>query len=68
MSQPGIAVYHVDEVANNVASHPGDRHFPKDHYIVSLMQADGRFDLERIEDEGDTGKTFLWILIFYESH
>ena len=32
------------------------------------MQADGRFDLERIEDEGDTGKTFLWILIFYESH
>ena len=55
LTQPGIAIYHIDELANNIGSHPGDKHFPRDHYIVALIQADGRFDLERMEDEGDTG-------------
>jgi hypothetical protein len=59
LSQPGLAIYHVDEMATDVGgSYPGRYNFPKDHYKVSLLQADGRYDLERMEDEGDSGDLF----------
>jgi M6 family metalloprotease-like protein len=58
LSQPGIAIFHIDEKANDVGGHPGTRNFPKDHYIAALLQGDGRFDLERMEDEGDSGDLF----------
>jgi hypothetical protein len=59
LSQPGLAIYHVDEKATDVGgSYPGRHNFPRDHYKVSLIQGDGRHDLERMEDEGDSGDLF----------
>ncbi|KAL3912697.1 MAG: hypothetical protein SGARI_001020 [Bacillariaceae sp.] len=58
LSQPGLAIYHVDEKATNIASYPGHYSYPKDHYVVSLLQGDGRYDLERMEEEGDSGDLF----------
>jgi M6 family metalloprotease-like protein len=58
LSQPGLAIYHIDEHANGIGSHPGDTMYPQNHYKVALLQADGRFDLERMEDEGDSGDLF----------
>lgn len=58
LNQPGLAIFHVDLQANNAAGHPQKRDFPVDHYVVALLQADGRYDLERMEDEGDTGDLF----------
>lgn len=58
LSQPGLAIYHVDEKATNVGTYPGHFNFPKDHYRVSLLQGDGRYDLERMEEEGDSGDLF----------
>ncbi len=58
LNQPGLAIYHVDLNANNAPGHPQKRDFPDDHYVVALVQADGRYDLERMEDEGDSGDLF----------
>jgi M6 family metalloprotease-like protein len=58
MHQPGIAIYHVDSDANGKAGHPNDGVYPQNHYQVALVQADGRFDLETGEDEGDIGDLF----------
>ena len=55
MSQPGLAIFHIDEKANNVG---GTEANPENHYVVALVQGDGRFDLERMEDEGDSGDLF----------
>jgi M6 family metalloprotease-like protein len=55
----GLAIYHIDESANGLVGHPEDgEDYPKNHYIVSLVQADGLFDLEREEDQGDNGDLF----------
>jgi M6 family metalloprotease-like protein len=58
LNQPGLAIFHVDLQANNAAGHPQKRDFPVDHYVVTLLQGDGRYDLERMEDEGDSGDLF----------
>lgn len=58
LSQAGLAIYHVDEKAGNIGSYPGHYNFPFDHYRVSLLQGDGRYDLERMEEEGDSGDLF----------
>ena len=47
MRQAGVAIYHIDLAANGV-----------NHYRVALIQADGRNDLERMEDPGDMGDLF----------
>ena len=58
MHQPGLAIYHIDSDANGKVGHPNDGVYPQNHYKVSLIQADGRFDLETGEDEGDIGDLF----------
>ena len=58
LSQPGLAIYHIDEKATNFGGYPQQIDFPVNHYIAALIQADGRFDLERMEDEGDSGDLF----------
>lgn len=58
LNQAGLAIFHVDLLANNAAGHPQKRDFPTDHYVVALVQGDGRYDLERMEDEGDSGDLF----------
>ena len=58
LRQPGLAIYHIDPSANNKAGHPDDGVYPANHYTVALIQADGRFDLEKSEDHGDMGDLF----------
>jgi M6 family metalloprotease-like protein len=59
LSQPGLAIFHVDETANFVGDGVGaDGSDPGNHYMVALVQGDGRYDLERMEDEGDSGDLF----------
>jgi len=58
MRGPGLAIYHIDGTANGKPGYPGDGSYPANHYHVSLIQADGRFDLEREEDQGDMTDLF----------
>lgn len=58
MRGPGLAIYHVDETADDKASTPDDANYPASHYRVSLIQADGHFDLEHMEDDGDKDDLF----------
>lgn len=56
---PGLAIYHVDESANGMPGYPeDDAKYPANHYRVSLIQADGRFDLETEWNQGDNGDLF----------
>lgn len=52
----GLAVWHVDETGDN-----SDEHMtPAQHYECSLVQADGRHDLERDRaNQGDAGDLFV---------
>jgi len=51
LPQGGLVIYHVDGAVSfeNPAGYPGQLNWPKNnnHYHVSLLQADGRYDLER---------------------
>lgn len=59
MRGPGLAIYHVDESANGQPGYPEDGdNYPANHYRVSLIQADGRFDLETEANQGDNGDLF----------
>jgi hypothetical protein len=58
LSQRGLVVYHVDEYATNQPSYPGRHNYPQDHYTVSILQGDGRYDLERGDEEGDAGDVY----------
>jgi M6 family metalloprotease-like protein len=58
LAGPGLAIYHVDGSANGKPGFPGDGSYPANRYRVSLIQADGRFDLEMEEDQGDNGDLF----------
>lgn len=50
----GLAIWKVDETGNN----SNEAMTPTSHYECSLMQADGRNDLERGVNNGDTGDLF----------
>lgn len=60
----GIAVWHIDETGSlSAISHqsegsPGDGKYPRQHYLVALLQADGEYDLERGLNRGDKGDLF----------
>jgi hypothetical protein len=45
----GLAIYHVDESVprNDNPGHPGLACWPRCHYRVALLQADGQFHLEQ---------------------
>ncbi len=55
MPQGGLAIFHIDEGANNILGHPTQSGWPGNgnHYQVALLQADGSYDLERASDRGD---------------
>ena len=57
----GIVIYHVDELMTGQTKrgYPGHPNFPKDHYRVSVIQADGKYDIEMGESPGD--ETDFWI-------
>ena len=46
----GVAIWHVDERGSN----SNEQMTPASHYELSLEQADGRFDLERRVNSGDS--------------
>jgi hypothetical protein len=50
----GLAIWHVDELGSN--NH--QQMTPSSHYECSLLQADGRFDLERNLNIGDAGDLY----------
>jgi M6 family metalloprotease-like protein len=49
MPQGGVAVWHIDETKsdNRAEGYPAQPNWPVNHYKISLLQADGRYDLER---------------------
>lgn len=50
----GLAIWHVDENGSN----DNEQQTPSSHYLVTLVQADGRWDLEQGVNNGDA--TDLW--------
>ena len=50
----GLAIWHVDEYGSN----DNEQQTPAQHYLVTLVQADGRWDLENGVNGGDAGD--LW--------
>lgn len=62
LEQPGLAIWHIDETASyNQEGYPNvDGTWPQNgyHYRISLLQADGEYDLERGFDYGDSSDLF----------
>jgi M6 family metalloprotease-like protein len=60
----GLAIWHVDDsmfkYANSLEGYPGQYGWPENgnHYQVSLLQADGKYDLERGRNRGDYSDLF----------
>jgi hypothetical protein len=58
----GLAIWHIDEnkANNNTEGYPGQIGWPENgnHYKVSLLQADGRYDLEHGFGRGDFGDLY----------
>jgi len=57
MPASGIVIYHVDEKVKDMKSrgYPGHPNWPRDHYPVTVLQADGKYDIEHGENLGDEG-------------
>jgi len=52
----GIAIWHIDEAVNS--DNRRQEMTSSAHYLVSIQQADGRFDLERNMNRGDSGDLY----------
>ena len=53
----GIVIYRVDEtkVDQSTRGYPGHPNWPTDHYMVSVIQADGLYEIEQGLDNGNAG-------------
>lgn len=60
----GLVIYHVDmlagddETPQSTRGLPGLPNFPMEHYRVSVIQADGFYDIEMMANMGDSGDFF----------
>lgn len=52
----GIAIWHIDEAVTT--DNQRQQMTSQNHYLVSIQQADGRFDLERDVNRGDSGDLY----------
>jgi M6 family metalloprotease-like protein len=57
----GIVIYHIDEneFKQTRRGYPGKAGWPADHYMASLIQADGLYDIEKGNNLGDIGD--FWV-------
>jgi hypothetical protein len=59
----GLVIYHIDEEADrqNDKGFPSQDGWPQNgnHYQVSVVQADGRYDIERAVNDGDSDDFYL---------
>jgi immune inhibitor A len=51
----GLLIWHIDDAktANDEPGYPGQPGWPGKHYWVGLLQADGKYDLEKGTNRGD---------------
>jgi len=59
--QGGLCIYHIDEQADDdTEGYPGQSGWPSNgnHYRVSLLGADGDYDLENGSNQGDAGDVY----------
>ena len=56
----GLLIYHVDTDLGyqDRPGWPDGPYYPMDHYLVALLQADGNYDLEKGNNNGDAGDYF----------
>jgi M6 family metalloprotease-like protein len=68
----GLAVWHIDEKkgTNTDGGFPGQAGYPGNnkHYMVSLLQADGKYDLEKGSGRGDGDDVFRGGFVSEISH
>jgi hypothetical protein len=57
----GLLIYHIDETSNDMRGFPGQSGWPTNgnHYQVAMLQADGLYNLEKAENNGDAGDFYL---------
>ena len=53
----GLLIWHVDERVTTGNTHP--ERTPANHYLMSIEQADGRYDLEDQSNPGDSGDPYI---------
>jgi len=63
LAQDGLAIWHIDESGSgnhHIGGYPGKGSWPTsgEHYINSLLQADGSYNLEKGSNRGDGGDLF----------
>ena len=58
MPDTGMAIWHVDEAKGGYLANDEQDMTPSKHYYLSLEQADGLYDLEKYENNGDSTDLF----------